>query len=209
MSLCKQSPRPWGTSLPASSPVQSRHTAAAALTHQNTTTMTRKSQRLTAAAAAAGLLLTASHHHGSYLPGHAQPPTDIFSHVWCESDQNDGGGSVIPALFLSSSFSPVTAAATEAAHMSVCYPHGSYAHTNARAHTHVHTPPGSKEREGGREGGESDAEGGKERKRGRKGYKKSTHTHTHKGSDSLSCSCTLWITPCARLCVCVEVCVIE
>lgn len=199
MSLCKQSPRPWGTSLPASSPVQSRHTAAAALTDQNTTTMTRKSQRLTAAA---GRLLTASHHHGSYLPGHAQPPTDIFSHVWCESDQNDGGGSVIPALFLSSSFSPVTAAATEAAHMSVCYPHGSYTHTHARTHTHVRTPPGSKEREGG----ESDAEGGKERKRGRKGYKKSTHTHTHKGSDSLSCSCTLWITPCVRLCVCGGVC---
>lgn len=92
---------PQGPGAPLSlPPLRSSHaTAAAALANQNTTTMTRKSQRLTAAAA--GLLLTASHHHGSYLPGHAQPPTDIFSHVWCESDQNDGGGSVIPALFLS------------------------------------------------------------------------------------------------------------
>lgn len=114
MSLCTQSPRAPGHL----SPCPSHATAAAALADQNTTTMSRKSQRLTAAAAqqlssgstaaaagaaaaAEGLSLTASHHHGSYLPGHAQPPTDIFSHVWCESDQNDGGGSVIPALFLS------------------------------------------------------------------------------------------------------------
>ena len=103
MSLCKQSPRAPGHL----SPCPSHATAAAALSNQNTTTTTRKSQQLTtaaaaaAAAAAAGLSLKANHHHGSYLPGHAQPPTDIFSHVWCESDQNDGGGSVIPALFLS------------------------------------------------------------------------------------------------------------
>lgn len=114
----------------------------------------------------AAAVVNGNHHHGSYLPGHAQPPTDIFSHVWCESDQNDGCGSIalVPLL------SPVTAAATEAAHMNVCYPHTS--------HTNRHTPPpGSKERKSEREGGRDVA--GKE--------------EVKKGSDSPSCGCTLYM----------------
>lgn len=45
----------------------------------------------------------------AYSPGHAQPPTDIFSHVWCESDLSDGGGFSYPFPLLSS-FSPATPA---------------------------------------------------------------------------------------------------
>lgn len=136
---------------PSLCPSRSRHSSRC--THQPKYNNNNNNQKKSAAGnssrgSSGRAVVKDNHHHGSYLPGHAQPPTDIFSHVWCESDQNDGGGgSVIPALFLSSSlssFSPVTAAATEAAHMSVCYPHGS--HTQTHTHTHTHRQGAEREK---------------------------------------------------------------
>lgn len=149
--FANRAPGPWGTSLPASLCL-SHATAVAALTDQNTTTstMTRKSQWLATAAAAEGLSLTATiTTAATYRDTRSRPRTS--SHM---SGVNPIRMMVVvvvvPLLspLLSSplsSFSPVTAAATEAAHMSVCYPHGS--HTL----THTHHQGAKRERESLRE----------------------------------------------------------
>lgn len=125
------------------------HTKKVSELNQSTTTTISEEEKSKLTTATAAAAAAQQPQEWLYLPGHAQPPTDIFSHVWWGSAQNNGAGSLILALSTSFSLSPVTAANTETAHISDCYPPSS--------HTCTHTT--REQRERGRAGGRG--EGGK------------------------------------------------